>query len=51
MEVATEAIMEHTKTVNGKQVPIWTREEVDEIVTSQVKLHAIQTELVIEFHE
>jgi hypothetical protein len=36
VEVATEAILEHTKTVDGKQVPIWTREEVDEIVTSQV---------------
>ncbi|XP_046646973.1 cytochrome P450 3A24-like [Daphnia pulicaria] len=38
VEVATEAIMEHTKTVNGKQVPIWNREEVDEIVTSQSML-------------
>jgi len=36
VEVATEAIMEYTKTVGGKEVPIWTREEVDEIVTSQV---------------
>ncbi|XP_046646974.1 cytochrome P450 3A24-like [Daphnia pulicaria] len=38
VEVATEAILEHTKTVDGKQVPIWTREEVDEIVTSQSML-------------
>lgn len=36
VEVATDAIMEYTKTIDGKEVPIWTREEVDEIVTSQV---------------
>lgn len=47
VEVATEAIMEYTKTVGGKEVPIWTREEVDEIVTSQVQLKAIQNVLTI----
>ena len=30
--------MEHTKTVGGKDVPLWSREEVDEIVIAQVKL-------------
>lgn len=36
MEVATSAIMDYTKTVGGKEVPVWDREEVDEIVISQV---------------
>ena len=30
--------MEHTKTVGGKDVPLWNREEVDEIVIAQVNL-------------
>ena len=30
--------MEHTKTVGGKDVPLWSREEVDEIVIAQVNL-------------
>ncbi|XP_057380168.1 cytochrome P450 3A41-like [Daphnia carinata] len=38
VEVATNAIMEYTKTVNGKEMPMWDREEVDEIVISQSML-------------
>ena len=38
MEAATEAIMECKKEVNGEIVPMWTREEVDEIVVAQVNL-------------
>ena len=37
MEVATETIMEYTKEVGGKHVPMWDKEEVDEIVIAQVK--------------
>ncbi len=36
VEAATETIMEYKKEVNGEMVPIWTREEVDEIVIAQV---------------
>ena len=36
VEVATESIIEYTKTVGNKEVPSWNREEVDEIVTAQV---------------
>lgn len=36
VEIATEAIMEYTKKVDGKEVPMWNREEVDEIVIAQV---------------
>ena len=36
IETATEAIGNYTREENGKQVPIWTKEQVDEIVTSQV---------------
>jgi cytochrome P450 len=35
VEVATEAIMDYTKEENGKKVPMWEREEVDEIVAAQ----------------
>lgn len=37
IEVATEAIMESTRTVGGESVPMWQQEEVDEIVIAQVK--------------
>ena len=38
VEVATETILEHTKVVDGKVVPMWDREEVDEIVIAQVSI-------------
>nr|CAH0107507.1 unnamed protein product [Daphnia galeata] len=37
VEVATESIIEYTKTVGNKEVPSWNREEVDEIVTAQTE--------------
>ena len=38
MESATEAISEFTKeTADGRKVPMWETEEVDEIVIAQVK--------------
>ena len=36
IETATEAIGNYTREENGKQVPIWNQEQVDEIVVSQV---------------
>ena len=36
MELATEAIKECTKEVDGKKVPSWDIEEVNEIVIAQV---------------
>ena len=36
VETATEAIGNYTREENGKQVPIWNQEQVDEIVVSQV---------------
>ena len=36
IETATEAILEHKKEVDGKTVPMWTKEEVEEIVVAQV---------------
>ena len=36
IEVAREAIAEYTREVDGKQVPMWNEEEVDEIVIAQV---------------
>ncbi len=36
MELATEAIKECTKEVDGKKVPAWDIEEVNEIVIAQV---------------
>ncbi|XP_046449629.1 cytochrome P450 3A14-like [Daphnia pulex] len=38
IEAADEAISEFTKEVDGKPVPIWTREEIDEIVMGQSTL-------------
>ena len=35
--MATETIMEYTKEVGGKHMPMWGKEEVDEIVIAQVK--------------
>jgi cytochrome P450 family 3 subfamily A len=34
--VADEAISEFTKEVDGKTVPVWSREEIDEIIMGQV---------------
>ena len=34
--MAAEAISSYTKEQNGKTVPMWSKEEVDEIVTAQV---------------
>ena len=36
IELATESVSEITKEVNGSTVPVFTREEVDEIVIAQV---------------
>lgn len=36
VEAATESISEYTKVVDGKSVPVWNKEEVDEIVIAQV---------------
>jgi len=41
IETATEAIGNYTREENGKQVPIWTKEQVDEIVTSQAMLFMV----------
>lgn len=37
MQVATEAITEYTKEVEGKSVPKWNVEEIEEIVIAQVR--------------
>ena len=34
--MADEAISEFTKEVDGKTVPMWSREEIDEIIMGQV---------------
>lgn len=36
IEVATSAISSFTKVENGKEMPLWNMEEVNEIVTAQV---------------
>ena len=36
IDIASEVIAEQTREVNGKEVPMWTQEEVDEIVVAQV---------------
>lgn len=36
IEVATETISDYSKEVDGKKVPMWNREEVNEIVIAQV---------------
>jgi hypothetical protein len=36
VELATETIKECTKEVDGKKVPAWNMEEVNEIVIAQV---------------
>ena len=36
IEIAREAIADYTREVDGKQVPMWNEEEVDEIVIAQV---------------
>jgi len=38
VEAATETILDFKKEVDGKSVPMWTRDEVDEIVIAQVYL-------------
>ena len=40
-EMATESISAYTKVENEKTVPMWTKEEVDEIVAGQVHLDNI----------
>jgi len=45
-EMATESISAYTKDENGKTTPMWTKEEVDEIVAAQVGLY---TNLVTTF--
>ena len=35
VEIAAEAINEYKKEVDGKEVPMWDKEEVDEIVIAQ----------------
>ena len=37
-ETATESISSYTKQENGKTVPMWNKEQVDEIVAAQVSL-------------
>jgi len=39
--MATESISNYTKEENGKTVPMWTKEEVNEIVAAQVGLNQI----------
>jgi cytochrome P450 family 3 subfamily A len=34
--MADEAISDFTKEVDGKTVPMWSREEIDEIIIAQV---------------
>jgi hypothetical protein len=36
IELAGEAISDFTKEVDGKTVPLWSREEIDEIIMAQV---------------
>ena len=43
VEVATETIADYKKEVNGKTVPMWTKEEVDEIVASQVRYNKFRS--------
>jgi hypothetical protein len=38
IEVLDEAISEFTKEVDGKTVPMWTREAIDEIIMGQVNI-------------
>ncbi|XP_032791001.2 cytochrome P450 3A14 [Daphnia magna] len=38
IEIANESISEFTKEVDGKTVPMWTREEIDEIIMGQSTL-------------
>ena len=40
-EMATESISAYTKVENEKTVPMWTKEEVDEIVAGQVHSYNI----------
>lgn len=37
VEAATESISAYTKEVNGKTVPMWEKEEVDEIIAAEVR--------------
>ena len=39
IEAADEAISGYTKVVDGKTVPMWTREDIDEIIIGQVNIH------------
>jgi cytochrome P450 family 3 subfamily A len=36
IELADEAISDFTKEVDGETVPMWSREEIDEIIMAQV---------------
>ena len=38
VEASTESIGDYTKEINGKTVPMWNKEEVDEIVIAQVSI-------------
>ena len=42
-EMAAEAISSYTKEENGKIVPMWTKQEVEEIVASQVRFNPLQS--------
>ena len=41
--MAAEAISSYTKEENGKIVPMWTKQEVEEIVASQVRFNPLQS--------
>ena len=42
-EIATEAISSYTKEENGKTVPMWTKQEVEDIVGAQVRFNPLQS--------
>ena len=42
-EIATEAFSSYTKEENGKTVPMWTKQEVEDIVAAQVRFHSLQS--------
>ena len=48
-ETATESISSFTKQENGKTVPMWNKEQVDEIVAAQVNLFPLKNTSIEHF--
>ena len=47
--MATESVSDHTKEIGGKTVPMYNKEEVDEIVVAQVNIYKISALNLIDY--